>query len=145
MMKKSFLFPQRANETAFSLFLLGLRIFMGAMLFTHGLQKLANLADLSASFPDPLGIGSQYSVLLAIFAELFCSVLFVFGFLYRLSMIPMIVTMGVAFFKIHAGRLDGGELALIYFVIFILMYLTGSGKYAIDYFFIRNKGSRKRR
>lgn len=128
----------------FSLFLLGLRVFMGIMLFTHGFQKLANLANLSTSFPDPLGIGSQYSVLLAIFAELFCSVLFVFGFLYRLSMIPMIVTMGIAFFKIHSGQLNGGELALIYFVIFILMYITGPGKYAIDYFFIKGR-SRKRR
>ena len=36
--------------------------------------------------------------MLAIFGELFCSVAFVFGFLYRLSMIPMIVTMAVAFF-----------------------------------------------
>ena len=71
MMKKSFLFPQRANETAFSLFLLGLRIFMGAMLFTHGLQKLANLADLSASFPDPLGIGSQYWLFLQSFFVLY--------------------------------------------------------------------------
>lgn len=143
-MKKSFLFPQRANETAFSLFLLGLRLFMGIMLSTHGIQKLANLAALSTTFADPLGIGSQYSVLLAIFAELFCSILFIFGFLYRLSMIPMIVTMGIAFFKIHSGQMNGGELALIYFVIFILMYLTGPGKYAIDYLFVKGR-SRKRR
>ncbi len=47
--------------------------------------------------------------MLAIFGELFCSVAFVFGFLYRLSMIPMIVTMAVAFFFAHGGSITGGS------------------------------------
>ena len=35
------------------------------------------------------GIGSKLSLVLAIFGEMVCSMAFIFGFLYRLTMIPM--------------------------------------------------------
>ena len=35
---------------------------------------------MSESFPDPLGVGSQMSLILAIFGELACSLAFIFGF-----------------------------------------------------------------
>jgi putative oxidoreductase len=44
----------------------------------------------------------------------------------------MIFTMGMAFFVIHDGSLDGGELSLIYLLIFVFLYLTGPGKFSID-------------
>ena len=108
MKYNTLLFPRKANQTNFSLFLLSMRLLFGSLLMTHGYAKLMGFAAMSASFPDPLGIGSRYSLMLAIFGELFCSVAFVFGFLYRLSMIPMIVTMAVAFFFAHGGSITGG-------------------------------------
>jgi putative oxidoreductase len=45
----------------------------------------------------------------------------------------MIISMGVAFFGIHDAILPDGELALIYFVVFIILFLTGPGRYSIDY------------
>ncbi len=92
-----FLFPSKPEGNAFSLFLLALRILFGVLLLSHGIQKWTNFSAMSGSFPDPLGVGSTLSLGLAIFGEVFCSVGFIFGAFYRLAMIPMIFTMGMAF------------------------------------------------
>lgn len=116
-----------------SLFLLSLRLLFGVLLLTHGIQKWTHFSELSASFPDPLGVGSQVSLGLAIFAEVTCSIGFIFGALYRLVLIPMIFTMGMAFLVIHGGDpFAAKELAFVYLVVFILMYIAGPGKFAVD-------------
>lgn len=131
----NFLFPTKPNSTKVSLYLLATRIIFGVLLMNHGIQKWSNFQELSIGFPDPLGIGSELSLSLAIFGELFCSMGFIVGFLYRLAMIPMIFTMVIAFFVIHANDVFAvKELAFIYLVVFILMYLAGPGKYSIDHF-----------
>ena len=131
------------NSMGASAFLLILRISFGLLLMNHGIQKWSNFQELSTSFPDPLGLGSPLSLGLAIFAELVCSMAFIIGFLYRLAMIPMIFTMGIAFFVIHANDAFAmKELALVYLIVFILMYISGPGKYSVDYMIgrqLRNK------
>ncbi len=129
----SFLFPTKSNTTKVSLLLLAVRIIFGILLMNHGIQKWSNFQEMSAVFPDPLGIGSPLSLGLAIFGELVCSMAFIIGFLYRLAMIPMIFTMGVAFFVIHGNDpFSLKELAFVYLVIFILMYIAGPGKFSLD-------------
>ena len=84
-------------------------------------------------FPDPLGLGGTLSMWLALFAEILCSIGFMLGILYRLCLIPMIFTMCVAFFVIHAGDpLMVREPSLMFLSIFVLLYITGPGKYSID-------------
>ena len=131
----NFLFPTKPNTTKVSLFLLAVRIIFGILLMNHGIQKWSNFQELSMTFPDPLGLGSPLSLGLAIFGELVCSMGFIIGFLYRLAMIPMIFTISVAFFVIHANDVFAvKELAFIYLVVFIFMYIAGPGKFSIDYF-----------
>ncbi len=133
-MLKRLLFPAKPDGTAESAILLIARIIFGILLMTHGIQKLTNFQELSAVFPDPLGVGSTISLSLAIFGELFCSMAFIIGLLYRLAMIPMIFTMAVAFFVIHGGDpFATKELAFVYLVVFILMYIAGPGKFSIDH------------
>ena len=128
-----FLFPSKPEGNAFSLFLLALRILFGVLLLSHGIQKWTNFSAMSGSFPDPLGVGSTLSLGLAIFGEVFCSVGFIFGVFYRLAMIPMVFTMCVAFFAVHGGDpFAARELALVYLVVFVLMYAAGPGRYAVD-------------
>ena len=57
--------------------------FRDASVLTFNSSKLILLVS------DPLGIGSQLSLVLAIFGEMVCSMAFIFGFLYRLAMLPM--------------------------------------------------------
>ena len=132
-MLKRFLFPVKPDGTFISVILLIVRVVFGVMLMNHGIDKWANYQELSAVFPDPLGIGSPLSLGLAIFGELACSMAFIIGFLYRLAMIPMIFTMCVAFFIVHAYfPFSVNELAFIYLVVFVLMYIVGPGKFAVD-------------
>lgn len=128
-----FLFPTKFNATKVSLLLLAGRIIFGILLMNHGIQKWSNYDEMSATFPDPLGLGSPISLGLAIFGELICSMGFIIGFLYRLVLLPMIFTMLVAFFIIHGNDAFAvKELAFTYLVVFVLMYIAGPGKYAID-------------
>lgn len=99
----------------------------------HGIDKMSNFSYLSQTFPDVLGFGSYMSLMLAIFAEFCCSLFLISGLLIRVMLIPMIVTMAVAFFDIHDAMLPDGELALIYLVVFILLYIVGPGRYSLDY------------
>lgn len=103
-----------------------------------------NFSEMSAAFPDPLGVGGQISLGLAIFGELFCSIAVIFGFLTRLAIIPMIFTMGIAFFVAHEGSFaTGGELAFAYLIVFVFILWTGPGRYSIDAF-IGNKLSERK-
>ena len=134
LMIYNFLFPTKPNTTKTSLLLLVVRIIFGVLLMNHGIQKWSNFQELSTAFPDPLGLGSPISLGLAIFGELVCSMAFIIGFLYRLAMIPMIFTMIVAFFIVHANDAFAvKELAFIYLIVFIIMYIAGPGKFSIDH------------
>ncbi len=131
----NFLFPTYYN-IGLSLLLLAARIGFGAMFISHGLQKLISFKSLAGSFPSIMRLGSTLSLCLAIFAEVFCTLAFITGFLYRLSMLPMIFTMIIATFVIHANDpFATKELAMLYLLIFVIMYLAGPGSIAIDYFF----------
>ena len=129
---KTFLFLKPDPSRGYSLLLLALRVFFGLMLMAHGLDKLSNYTELYFTFPDPIGIGKELTLALVIFGELCCSLAFTLGFLYRLCMIPMIIVMSVAFFYIHGGSIPQGELSFIYLITFILLYITGPGKYSVD-------------
>lgn len=134
-MLNKLLFPTSPNTTKMSFIILMSRITFGVLLMNHGIQKWSAFQELSSTFPDPMHIGSSLSLILAIFGELVCSIGFMFGFLYRLTMLPMIFTMGVAFFVIHAGDAFAvKELAFVYLAVFILMYIAGPGKFSVDYF-----------
>lgn len=129
-----FLFPARPNGVGSSTILLIARFIFGVLLMNHGVEKWIHYTELSTTFPDPLGVGSQFSLLLAIFGELICSIAFIAGFLYRLVTIPMIFTMGIAFFIIHGNDpFASKELAFIYLVVYTLMYIIGPGKFSIDH------------
>lgn len=130
-----FLFPTKFSHTGASAFLLALRVIFGVLLMNHGIQKWSNFQELSTMFPDPLGIGSSISLGLAIFGELVCSMGFIIGLLYRLAMIPMIFTMVIAFFVIHANDAFAvKKLAFVYLAVFVLMYIAGPGKFSVDNF-----------
>lgn len=129
----SFLFPQRFRGKGVSVFILLLRIFFGVMLMIHGIDKMSNFSYLSQTFPDVLGFGSYMSLMLAIFAEFCCSMFLIAGLLVRVMILPMIVTMAVAFFDVHDAMLPEGELALVYLVVFIILYIVGPGRYSLDY------------
>jgi putative oxidoreductase len=73
------------------------------------------------------------TLMLSVFTEFACSLFLISGLLVRITVIPMIVAMAVAFFDVHDAMMPEGELALIYLILFIILYVVGPGRYSIDY------------
>ena len=118
-----------------------IRIISGTfMLFFHGLPKLMRYSDLSQRFADPIGLGSEISLFLVIFAEFFCSILLITGTFVRLASIPLIITMFVASFIVHADDpIQKIELPLLYLTIYMSLFLGGAGAYAFRLKSFRSK------
>ena len=118
-----------------------LRIMSGVfMLCFHGWPKLMRYADLSQRFSDPLGIGSEMSLILVIFAEVFCSILLITGTAIRFATIPLMITMFVASFIVHADDpIRKIELPLMYLGIYLVLFIGGAGKYALRFRRIASK------
>ena len=129
----NFLFPQYCRDRIISVVLLAVRVFFGVLFFMHGVDKMMNFSSLSESFPSVLGFGSYMSLMVAVFCEFCCSLFLIAGLMVRLVTIPMIVSMGVAFFYIHDAMMPEGELSLIYLIVFLLLFLAGPGRYSLDY------------
>lgn len=114
--------------------LLLLRLWLGvSMLWLHGWDKLLAAFSGKLSFLDPLGIGEVPSLLLAIFAEVICSVLLILGLFTRWAAVALAFTMGVAFFIVNSAKVTGsGELAWLYFGGYLVLFVAGAGKFSVD-------------
>ena len=129
----NYLFPQYCREKVVSLLILALRVFFGVLFFTHGLDKMINFNTLSETYPSVFGFGSYMTLMVSIFCEFACSLFLIAGLMERIILLPMIASMAVAFFDIHDGMFPEGELSLIYLILFIVLLLTGLGRYSVDY------------
>ncbi len=114
--------------------LLILRIGVGALMLRHGFPKLQMLFGAGEiQFPGVMGLSPELSLGLAVFAEVFCSVFILIGLKTRLATIPPIFTMLVAVFMIHLNDpFANKELALLYILTYLPLFLLGSGKYSFD-------------
>ena len=102
-------------------------------MITHGLPKLTNMLAGTSKFGDPFGMGSNLSLGLTVFAEFVCSILLILGLATRLALIPQIITMAVAAFVVHATDPFGKkEMALLYLVVLVALFIMGPGKYSVD-------------
>lgn len=114
--------------------LLVLRVGIGLMMLKHGISKIENFEKAFYTFPNPLGLGSEISYSLTVFAEVGCSIALILGLFTRLATIPLLITMLVAIFRIHSNDpWDVKELAVIYGLVYLTLYFTGPGKYSLDY------------
>ena len=129
----NFLFPQYCRERIVSLLILALRVFFGVLFFSHGLDKMINFNELSYTYPSVFGFGSYMTLMVSIFAEFACSLFLISGLIVRITVLPMIAAMAVAFFDIHDGMMPEGELSLIYLILFCILYVTGPGRYSLEY------------
>jgi putative oxidoreductase len=123
----------RYSAGAFNFSMLILRLSFGLlMLMQHGMPKLMGFAEKSKDFYDPIGIGSKASLVLVLFAEIFCSFFIILGLFTRLAVIPLIILMCVAFFGANKGAIGGGEMALLYLTAYVVLLFLGPGKVSVD-------------
>jgi len=140
------LFNTNYNHRSLDIAVFILRVAIALLMLSHGIPKFNMLlAGGAISFPDPLGVGSILSLVMAVFAEVFCSILLLLGFATRLAVLPLIITMLVAVFMIHGN--DGmkeKEMGLHYLLTYVLLLFSGGGRFSVDSM-ISVKGSRSKR
>jgi putative oxidoreductase len=119
--------------------LLFLRLGLGLiMAFVHGLKKIPPqeqfiglLAKLG--FPMP-----ELFAWLAGLSELLGGLFIAIGLATRFSSASLVITMGVAAFMAHAGDpWKSKELAIIFLISFVFIFLAGPGKYSVDSMIIK--------
>ncbi len=114
-----------------SLFLI--RLAGGGFMLSHGYGKLIKLINGDTAFLDPFGMGSEISLYLAVFAEIVCAFFILLGLFTRIAAIPLIITMCVAVFMVHAkDDFATKEMGLIYLITYCVLLLSGAGKYSVD-------------
>lgn len=113
--------------------LLLLRIGIAVLMIPHGLQKLNGFDKMQNEFVSFMGLGPKLSLVLAMSAELGCSLLLLVGLFTRFATIPLIITMLTALFMAHQGALFGdGEKNGLFITMFLVLLILGPGEYSLD-------------
>jgi putative oxidoreductase len=139
------------KDTTAAIGLLILRVGLGGYLLTHGWGKLQMLlAGGATNFGDPVGLGSTLSLVLVTTSEFLCALMVILGLATRLAAVPVVITMAVAAFVVHArdpwtmeaaamAFFSGAsktwfskEPALIFLIPFLSLVFTGGGKLSLD-------------
>ena len=131
----------RTNRKKLDAASLVLRLFVGFSMLTHGYPKLEKLiSNNDIQFMDFLGMGPILSLVLAVLAEFFCSILRIFGLLTRWATVPLIITMLVAAFVAHgADPYSGKEMSILYLFHYITLILIGPGRFSLDHLFSKKE------
>jgi putative oxidoreductase len=120
-------------------------------MLTHGWGKLQMLQQQQfAQFGDPIGIGAELSLVLAVIGEFLGAALVMLGLVTRFAALLPIVAMAIAAFVVHANdpwTMEAGaklffageakswgskEPALLYLIPFLALVFTGAGCFSLD-------------
>jgi len=126
-------FSANYTNSSINLGLLLLRAGMCIMMIPHGYDKLVHFTEYKAQFLNFLGLGPAVSLGLCLFAEFFCSLFVLLGLFARAATVPLIISTAVATFVAHDGKIFGeGEHSAMFMVAFLVLLITGPGRYSVD-------------
>lgn len=129
-----FVFSNKSiSEAGLSVSLLLFRIFAGIMMLPYGIGKIENFQEYSINFfDDPIGIGMMPSLILTIFAQVFCSIALIVGFFSRSAAVILAFNMFVASKYHWYDDFATLSLPLLFLGIYCMLFICGGGKYSID-------------
>jgi putative oxidoreductase len=134
MFKKLFIPSDDSDLTHMAL--LVARLWFGlTMLFNHGFDKLAHFNDIVGTFPDPLRLGQEASLIMVILAEVVGALLLTVGLMTRVAAAVLVIDMFVAFLMVHKTEMNGqtgGELVFLYLAGFVMLLIAGGGLFSLD-------------
>ncbi|MBS1659811.1 MAG: DoxX family protein [Bacteroidetes bacterium] len=127
-------FSTQYSEGAFNVASLLLRLTFGLLMcINHGFDKLQHFGKYEYTFFDPAHIGHRWSLVIVIFSEVFCALLFVLGLFTRFAALVLVIEMAVAAALVHKGQsLSAHEPALMYLTAFFAVLLVGPGRFSVD-------------
>jgi putative oxidoreductase len=112
-------------NTGIALFILRV-VAAGLLWYGHGYVKLSHIAAGNFHFLDPFGIGPVPSLILSAFAEGICTIFVFIGYYTRLAAFIVMINLTTAY-------LTGfDEAALLYLLLFTVIFLLGPGKLSLD-------------
>lgn len=121
------------SETSFNIAALVIRVTFGLLLLVnYGIDKLQNFAKYRIGFHDPFHIGHMPTLMLVLFAEVFCTVFIVLGLFTRIMTIPVVINFIVVVFLINKSYHRAEEAGVFFLAAFLSVLLMGPGKYSID-------------
>jgi putative oxidoreductase len=102
------------------------------LLWVHGLPKIVHFSEELTRIEDPFGLGTHFSLIMAIFAEVVCPVLIIAGFATRLACLPIIGVLLVAMLFVHPDwSIAEGQFGWLLLIIFTTLALTGAGRWQV--------------
>jgi putative oxidoreductase len=137
----NYLNSTNSNSVLKDIVLLLVRVFIGFAMLSHGFPKLQMLLEGGkVDFFDFLGMGSQITLGLTVFAEFVCSIFLILGLFSRIALGFLIFTMIIAGFVVHgADPFAKQEMSMIYLSVYLLLIIFGAGKVSVDYMIEKRK------
>ena len=121
------------SKNDFSKFIL--RVSFSALMMTHVYPKLMKILDGNTKFANPIGLGSEISIYLTVFAEFFAPLLIIVGYKTRFFSFFPAFTMIIAAFVIHGDDpFKKMEMALLFLIAYVVIMISGPGKISVDHF-----------
>ncbi len=113
--------------------ILFLRLILGGLFTWHGYDALLHYDLYLSMSKSTIGLGTNLEFNLVVFAQFICGIFVAFGFLTRLSVIPLFIIMTVAFFVAHqADPFFQKELPFAYCLLCLPVFVFGGGRFSID-------------
>lgn len=127
-------FSTQYSDGSLNFAVLVLRVVFGLqLLFDHGLDKITHFSKYEYSFYNLFNIGHRWSLVLCIFAEVFCAGMIAIGLFARFAALVLVINFAVASFLALKGQpLAGHETALAYLAVFFALLFTGPGRFSVD-------------
>lgn len=118
-----------------------LRILFGVLFTYYGYAKLIGFDQIVPMFKDYTGLGVKTSLALVVIAEFGGGIFVLVGLGTRVACVLIFITMCVAYFVAHANDpFDVKQLALVYLILSVVIFILGSGKYSLAYLFTKDRG-----
>ncbi|MCI4668923.1 MAG: DoxX family protein [Bacteroidia bacterium] len=107
------------------------------MMLGHGWPKLMKFIEGGEiKFSTLFGLPAKLNLGIAVFVEVICAAMIAIGFRTRLFVVPMILFFLIVVFIVKSGTPwvggNGRELAMMYLMPFLTIFVLGSGKFSVD-------------
>ena len=125
--------------------LLLLRFSISGLMLTHAWQEWT-MFNGTGDFPDPIGLGSQLTLIVTIISEVILSLLLVVGLATRFAAFGLANMMAVALIVVYADDpWQKKELVVAYLSVYITLLVAGGGPLSIQRFVFNQLFKRKSR
>jgi putative oxidoreductase len=103
------------------------------LIYVHGWPKLMHYQTELQHIDDPLHLGRQVTLVLALFAEILCPLAIIVGWLTRLATLPILFLLLVSMIVVHPDwSIADGQFGWLLIIAFGAIALAGPGYYSWD-------------